>query len=56
MCIRDRGENEQTLFNTGGWNLIEDLRQQHKIGDLLIVAPEAKRNTSTRCRGKTWPS
>ena len=36
------GENEQTLFNTGGWNLIEDLRQQHKIGDLLIVAPEGE--------------
>ena len=36
------GENEQTLFKTGGWNLIEDLRQQHKIGDFLIVTPEAK--------------
>src|SRR3984885_5403540 len=38
------GENEQTLFNTGGWNLIEDLRQQHKISDLLIVAPEGRRS------------
>jgi len=36
------GENEQTLFKTGGWNLIEDLRQQHKIVDFLIVTPEAK--------------
>lgn len=36
------GENEQTLFKTGGWNLVEDLRQQHKIGDFLIVTPEAK--------------
>jgi S-formylglutathione hydrolase FrmB len=36
------GENEQTLFKTGGWNLIEDQRQQHKIGDFLIVTPEAK--------------
>jgi S-formylglutathione hydrolase FrmB len=36
------GENEQTLFKTGGWNLIEDLRQQHKIGDFLIVTPEAR--------------
>ena len=36
------GENEQTLFKTGGWNLIEDLRQQHKISDFLIVTPEAK--------------
>ena len=24
------GDNEQTLFKTGGWNLIEDLRQQHR--------------------------
>src|SRR5580692_4307526 len=36
------GENEQTLFKTAGWNLIEELRQQHKINDFLIVAPEAK--------------
>jgi S-formylglutathione hydrolase FrmB len=36
------GENEQTLFKTGGWNLIEDLRQQDKIGDFLIATPEAK--------------
>jgi S-formylglutathione hydrolase FrmB len=35
-------DNEQTLFRSGGWNLIEDLRQQHKIGDFLIVAPEGK--------------
>ena len=36
------GENEQALFKSGGWNLVEDLRQQHKIGDFLIVTPEAK--------------
>jgi len=36
------GADEQTLFKTGGWNLIEDLRQQHKIGDFLIVTPEAR--------------
>jgi S-formylglutathione hydrolase FrmB len=36
------GENEQTLFKTAGWTLIEDLRQQHKIDDFLIVTPEAK--------------
>jgi S-formylglutathione hydrolase FrmB len=34
------GENEQTLMNSGGWGLIEDLRQQHKVGDFLMVAPE----------------
>jgi S-formylglutathione hydrolase FrmB len=36
------GENEQTLFKSGGWNLVEDLCQQHKIADFLIVTPEAK--------------
>ena len=36
------GENEQTLLRSGGWDLIQDLRQQHKIGDFLIVAPEGR--------------
>jgi S-formylglutathione hydrolase FrmB len=34
------GDNERTLFNSGGWTLIDDLRSQHKMGDFLIVAPE----------------
>ena len=38
------GENEQTLFNSGGWNLIEDLRQQSKIVDFLIVVPDGRRS------------
>src|ERR1700693_404407 len=38
------GDNEQTLFNSGGWTLLEDLRNQHKMGDFLIVAPEARRS------------
>lgn len=33
------GDNEQSLFNSGGWNIVEDLRRQHKIGDFLIVSP-----------------
>ena len=37
------GQNEQTLFSTGGWSLIEDLRRQHKIIDFLIVAPDGDR-------------
>src|SRR5579862_4212229 len=37
------GDNEQTLFNTGGWTLLDDLRRQHKMGDFLIVAPEGRR-------------
>ena len=37
------GDNEQTLFNSGGWTLLDDLRRQHKMGDFLIVAPEGRR-------------
>jgi S-formylglutathione hydrolase FrmB len=38
------GDNEQTLFNSGGWTLVDDLRKQHKMGDFLIVAPEGRRS------------
>jgi S-formylglutathione hydrolase FrmB len=38
------GDNEQTLFNSGGWTLLDDLRKQHKIGEFLIVAPEGGRS------------
>ena len=37
------GDNEQTLFNSGGWTLLDDLRQRHKIGEFLIAAPEGGR-------------
>jgi S-formylglutathione hydrolase FrmB len=37
------GDNEQTLFNSGGWTLLDDLRKQHKMGDFLIAAPEGRR-------------
>ena len=38
------GDNEQTLFHSGGWTLLDDLRSQHKMGDFLIVAPEGRRS------------
>jgi S-formylglutathione hydrolase FrmB len=38
------GDNEQTLFNSGGWTLLDDLRSRHKMGDFLIVAPEGRRS------------
>lgn len=38
------GDNEQGLFNSGGWTLFDDLRRQHKMGDFLIVAPEGWRS------------
>ena len=34
------GDNERTLFNSGGWTLLDDLRQRHKIGEFMIAAPE----------------
>jgi S-formylglutathione hydrolase FrmB len=37
------GDNEQTLFKSGGWDLVEDLRQQKQISDFLIVTPEGLR-------------
>jgi len=38
------GDNEQTLFNSGGWTLLDDLRNQHKMGNFLIAAPEGRRS------------
>ncbi len=38
------GDNEQSLMNTGAWSLIQDLREQHKIGEFLIVTPDAGRS------------
>src|ERR1700693_5481076 len=34
------GDSERSLVDTGGWNLIRDLQDQHKISDFLIVTPE----------------
>lgn len=36
------GDNEQTLFKGGGWDVVQDLRRQRQIKDFLIVAPEGK--------------
>jgi S-formylglutathione hydrolase FrmB len=36
------GENEQTLFQTGGWTLIDDLRKGGHLKDFLIVTPEGR--------------
>jgi S-formylglutathione hydrolase FrmB len=33
------GDNEQSLLNLGGWDLIEELRRQGKIGDFVLLAP-----------------
>jgi len=38
------GDNEQSLINTGAWSLIQDLREEHKIGEFLIVTPDGDRS------------
>jgi S-formylglutathione hydrolase FrmB len=38
------GDNEKTLFNSGGWTMLDDLRQHHQLGDFLIVAPEGRKS------------
>jgi len=38
------GDNEQTLFKSGGWDLIQDLRQKGQVSDFLVVAPEGRRS------------
>jgi S-formylglutathione hydrolase FrmB len=48
------GQNEQTLFSTGGWSVIEDLRRQNKISDFLVVAPEGKRTFYINSPGNTF--
>ena len=47
------GQNEQTLFSTGGWSVIDDLSRQNKIGDFLVVAPEGKRTFYINSPGNT---
>jgi S-formylglutathione hydrolase FrmB len=34
-------ENAQILLNSGGWDLIQDLWNQHRIGEYLVVTPSA---------------
>ena len=41
--LHGRGDNEQTLINSGAWSLIEDLRKQKKIADFVIVTPQGDR-------------
>src|ERR1700719_5346185 len=33
------GDNEQMLVHSGGMNLVEDLWEQHDLGEFLIVTP-----------------
>ncbi len=35
------GDNEQSLLNSGGWDLVSELRTKGKVGDFVILAPSA---------------
>jgi S-formylglutathione hydrolase FrmB len=35
------GDNEQSLLNFGGWDVVSQLRSQGKVGDFVILAPSA---------------
>ena len=35
------GDNEQSLLNSGGWDLVAELRSEHTVGDFVILAPSA---------------
>jgi S-formylglutathione hydrolase FrmB len=35
------GDNEQSLLNFGGWDVVSELRSQGKVGDFVILAPSA---------------
>jgi S-formylglutathione hydrolase FrmB len=35
------GDDDQTLVNSGGWDLVEDLQKRREIGEFLIVTPAA---------------
>jgi S-formylglutathione hydrolase FrmB len=38
------GDNHQTLINSGTWNLIEQLQAEKKIGEFVIITPNAGRS------------
>jgi S-formylglutathione hydrolase FrmB len=35
------GDNEQMFLHSGGWNLVEDLWEQHQLREFVIVTPAA---------------
>lgn len=37
------GDNEQSLVNFGGWNLLENLQDTKRIGEYIVVTPDGGR-------------
>ena len=38
------GDDEQSLLNLGGWDVISELRRQGKIGEFIVLAPRGGRS------------
>ncbi|MEO5935633.1 MAG: alpha/beta hydrolase family protein, partial [Terriglobales bacterium] len=38
------GDNHESLINTGSWNMVERLQEQKKIGEMIIITPNAGRS------------
>lgn len=46
-------ENEQSLVNFGGWNIVEDLQEKKSIGEFLIITPDGGRSFYINSRPST---
>ena len=46
-------ENEQSLVNFGGWNLVEELQEKKRIGEFLIITPDGGRSFYINARPST---
>lgn len=49
------GDNEQSLINSGGWSIYEELLQRKKIGEFIIVAPAGLRSFYVDSRNGKMP-
>lgn len=38
------GDNHESLINSGTWNMVEQLQEQKKIGEFVIITPNAGRS------------
>jgi S-formylglutathione hydrolase FrmB len=38
------GDNHESMINTGTWNMVEQLQRQKKIGEFVIITPNAGRS------------
>jgi S-formylglutathione hydrolase FrmB len=49
------GDNEQSLVNLGGWNIIENLQERGRIGEMIFIAPDAGRSFYVNSRDYRQP-